>query len=96
MDRIIKTEDFIIRFNDTGFCEIDIEKVVKKFDKKCSISKWKNEYRLRRDIYKYICCFKLAISENNALSLIKKLNLYEIKSGTFRNGSMFRLENIMR
>ena len=83
--------NIIIEFNETGLCLIDIDKVVKGWTEKCSISRWHNEYKLIRIKYKKVVALKVNISEKQAKELINKLGLVEIKSATFTNGSTYRL-----
>lgn len=84
----MKLEDAIMTMPQTGNCQIDIEKVIQCFDKNCLISRWHDEYRLHAE-----STLKVMISKENALQLIDKLSLHEIKSEVFKNASTFRLED---
>jgi|TARA_A200000159_G_scaffold155824_1_gene170041 hypothetical protein len=88
-------KDCIITAPSTGACEIDIEKAKKYFDKHCFISKWQgekgDEYRLVRTKanarnFNHV---KVTISEEDALTIIDALNMYEITSRMFNRGSTF-------
>jgi hypothetical protein len=87
----MRLNDCIIDCPLTGECKIDLPIALKTFDKRCSISKWHDEYTLVRSIYKQCHSMKIKISENDALSLITELQLVEIKSLIFRNASTFIL-----
>lgn len=73
-------ENFIITFNITGACEIDVEKVISKWTYLWHISEWRNEesqWRLIKFIRKDSpnTDLKITISEKQAKELIQKLNL---------------------
>jgi len=85
-------ETIIIDFNEIGLCIIDVDKAVKGWTEKCSISRWHNKYRLIRIKYKKVIALKIKITEEQAKELINKLDLVEIKSETFTNGSTYRLK----
>jgi len=81
-----KFEDTYI-FRLQGNCEINRELMVKKWDDKCFISQWKDEYTLSRVPRKGGCSFKISVSESDAKYLIEKLKLNNFKSVVFRSGS---------
>jgi hypothetical protein len=87
-------KDCVVTIPMSGFCEIDIEKAISLFDKHCFISKWKGE----SDEYRLVRCrlgrgnfrgLKVTISESDALTLIDRMGLVEVKSVTFNSGSSF-------
>jgi len=90
----MELRDTLITTPSIDICSIDIEKAVECFNKRCSISRWNNEYRLcetNLDFTEHI--LKVTISEEDAKKLIEKLSLIENKSDIFKNASTFRLGN---
>ena len=75
----------------TGHCEVDMPKAIKYFTDKCFISRWHDNYTLVRTTHKRCLSLKVQIKKQDALELIKKLNLVEINSVAFRNASTFRV-----
>ncbi len=87
-------ENIVIKFEQTGECEISINEVKKVWDSNWCISQWHNEYTLchyntssenftRTD-------FKVRISEIQANELITDLKLVSEKSPVFNNAYTWR------
>lgn len=85
MDELIKG------FQDTGPCEVYIDKVVEAWTDKFSISQYKDEYRLV-EYYEGPNCAKVTISKEQALEIIEKAKLFPIKDSVFRSGTTYRSE----
>lgn len=82
----------IIEFNETGICEVDIDKIVKRRNDDFSIHQYHDEYTLvqqgRGKNYT-----KVTISQEQAKLLIDKLKLLPIQSVMLRFGKSFRTES---
>ena len=89
--KMILNDSIITDFNEIGLCSIDVDKAVKGWTEKCSISRWHNKYKLIRIKYKKVVALKININEKQAKELINELDLVKIKSETFTNGSTYRL-----
>jgi hypothetical protein len=84
-------EELIKTYNETGNCEVDVDKVVNTWNDKFSISQWNKEYRLIEQI-KLLeePAYKVGISEEQALEIIFKLKLLPIQNGFFSSGKTWR------
>ena len=83
----MKLSDGILECPKTGTCKLDVEKIIKCWGKTTFLSRWHEDFRLHnaRGI-------KVTISQSDALTLIQRLKLVEIKSPIFTNGSTYRKE----
>lgn len=81
----------IKEFNQTGNCIIDVEKVVKVWTDKFSISQYHDEYRLIKQGRGHDCA-KVSISKEQAEILIDKLKLLRIQSVMLIHGRTYRTE----
>lgn len=70
----MKLSDCITKFNDTGECEIDVDKAAKCLGKTGWIHQWKETYRLVNSR----AGVKITIKADAALKLIDKLGLVEV------------------
>lgn len=81
--------DFIKTHNQTGECEVFVDKIIEKWNNRFSISKWKDEYTFvisnRAKTHS-----KCKISIEQALEIIEKLDLFAIKSETFNSGTTYK------
>lgn len=82
----MKLSDGIINTPLTGECTIDIDIIAKYFNK-CYIAKWKDSYRLIAD-YQGV---KITLKPSDAVELIDRLGLVELKSTFFNSASSFVL-----
>jgi hypothetical protein len=87
-------KDCITKFETTGPCAIDVALAIKYFTKRCFISKWNNEYRLCRIIYKQILAVRIDISSEDAQEIIDTMGLVEHDSGIFFSGSTFLMKDV--
>ncbi len=89
------TDNRIREYKMIGCIELNIEEVIKKWNKNTCITQWHDRYRLiefkRKD--SPITKLKVSISEIQAKELIKKLNLKEEKSAIYNNASTWRCNN---
>ena len=74
-----------IEFKEFGECEIDVEKVIKKFTLLHRIFQWRNEFYLVEYTPKCKRKLKVCIKETDAKEIIKKLNLKAFKDDLFVN-----------
>ncbi len=85
MDELIKV------FNETGNCEVDVAKVAAAWNDKFSISQYNDKYRLIEQIELFKeSAYKINISKEQALEIIDKAKLLQIRSTFFRNTSTWR------
>jgi hypothetical protein len=84
---------FITHFVETGPCTVNVNKVVKAWDNKFSISRYHDKYTLVRG--KGERCAKITITSEQAKEIISKAKLLPIQDSFFRHGVTFRSkENI--
>jgi quinol monooxygenase YgiN len=87
-------ENLVKKFKDVGECEVDIEKILQKWDKSFFISQWKDEYTLahhnRNSDHFSRTDLKVRISKIQADEIIIKLNLTPHQSEVFRSGVTWR------
>lgn len=92
--------DAIINIPDVGNCQLNLDDVIKFFDKHCFITKNTSRFNKENDTYRLVRMnssgrggnfkhLKLSISENDALFIINSLSLVEVRSMTFRNASSY-------
>ena len=89
---MVTLNDAIVEHKIVGPCSIDINIAIKTFTKKCSISRWHNEYRLIRIRNKRAIALKVTIFSKDAKELIKRLDLEEYKSPIFTHASTFKMK----
>ena len=82
----------ITKFEETGICEVDTEKVSKAWTNKFSISQYHEKFTLVKQ-YRGENCAKVQIAENQANEIIEKLKLLPIQSGLFRHAKTYRTES---
>lgn len=87
---IMNIKDAFTSIPITGTAAMDIESAATLFDKKCFISKWRDDYRLIRQPRKNPN-FKVTISRSAAQALIDRLGLVETQSSAFNQASTFRM-----
>jgi len=94
----MRLNNCVTKYKKTGPCEIDIEKAIRTFTKRCFISKWKSplseNYRLCRITYKKTMSMKVIIDSKVADTLIRELDLVEYGSGVFNSGSIFVMKGV--
>ncbi len=73
----------------TGPCTLYVDKLVKLWNDKFSISQWHDEYRLVKSRGKGES-LKATISTEQALEIIKKLNLLPVHDTLFKNGKSWK------
>ena len=88
--------EYIKKLNRTGPCEIDEDKVVsewKRMPHLWSLSQWRNEFRIVRQLQKNsgIYVLKVDINKNQAERLIQALCLQKISSPVFRCGASWKI-----
>lgn len=86
--------EYIVKFQETGPCEVDVEKVAKIWNDRFCISRWHDNYRL----VEYLVvgkeeCYKIEITQEQAQQIIKTVNLLPIQSSLFRFGITYRTES---
>lgn len=69
----------IIKFTETGDCNIDVKAAIKRWGKTWFISQWQNTYRLCHRT------MKIQISELQANEIIVALDLTPVQSPVFRS-----------
>ncbi|MBQ8234509.1 MAG: hypothetical protein IJZ36_02875 [Bacilli bacterium] len=73
-----------VEYQLTGDCKVDIDKVVKRWNMMCRVSKSGDIYRLMQYTPKGKCILKCQISESDAFSIINRLGLVYVQSPTFK------------
>jgi hypothetical protein len=87
---------FIKKFELIGICEIHVDRVVKAWTDKFSISRYENSYKFVRQ-YRGANMASVQISEEQANEVINRLKLLPIQSSLFRFGVTYRSkDNILR
>lgn len=88
-------KSIVTEFNETGVCRIDIEKVVRKWNKLWRISQWKDKFTLvkykRKD--SPITTLKVQVSKEQAMILSDRLGLMRERSTVFNSGATWKLPN---
>ena len=91
--------DCIVTSPSTGECEINLDIAEKYFNNKSMISEYRGittdeptKYTLIRYTHKVNRVLKVEISESDALDLIKRLNLLELRNSFFHRGSTWKTE----
>lgn len=89
-------QNIISVFKESGNCEIRIDEVVKQWDNRCLLMRWKDEFRIVEEVWYRgkntgKTKFKLNISQADAYNLILKLNLVEQQS-FLKSGKTYRTE----
>lgn len=82
----------IKKFEETGICEVDTERVSKAWTNKFSISQYNEQYTLVKQ-GRGENCAKVRIAEKQANEIIDKLKLLPIQSGVFRYAKTYRTES---
>ena len=85
---------YIKKFNRTGPCEIDEDKVVsdwKRMPHLWSLSQWHHEFRMVRRKNSGTLFLKVDINKSQAQRLIKALCLQKISSPAFRCGASWKI-----
>lgn len=80
---------FIINFQETGICEVNVSKLVKDWSNKFSISQFNDKYTLVKQ-GKGERHAKVEISEAQALEIIKEAKLLKIQSSLFKSGKTYK------
>lgn len=84
-------EELIKEFKETGPCLVDVEKVVSAWNNKFSISQYGDKYTLVEQIELYKEeHYKVVITEEQAIQIIEKAGLLQIKSTIFLKASTWR------
>jgi len=78
-----------ITFQQTGLCDVDIDKAKKQWNLLCRIYQHNNTYTLVEFTLKGKQKLKVRISEYDALTLINMLNLICIDDTTFKNSKKY-------
>lgn len=87
-------EKLITKFQQTGICEVDVNKVAKAWNNKFSISQYEEKYTLVKQHRKNSpSSAKVQISKIQAEEIIKAAKLLPIYSGIFRNARTYRSES---
>lgn len=85
-------ESVVKIFNETGACEIHVDKVINQWSHLWWIDQYKNRFRLikyrRKD--SPITVLKVGISTKQAYELIRKLNLHGTRDDFFRHSKSWR------
>lgn len=89
MKKLIKT------FALTGVCEIHVDKVIKAWNDKFSISRWDDKYTLIQQ-GRGENCAKCIIDPAVAHELIHKLDLQEVQSSVFKSGKSYHTKEYCR
>ena len=90
---MMKFKDRLIsKFQDTGECEVYVDKVVKTWNEKTfAISQYQEEYTLiKYRLNSASTRLKCKISEAQAKEIIEKLHLAKIVNSMFRSASTYR------
>jgi hypothetical protein len=87
-------EKLITKFQQTGICEVDVNKVSKAWNDKFSISQYDEKYTLVKQYRKNSpSAAKVQISKEQAEEIIKAAKLLPINSGIFRSAKTYRSES---
>jgi len=87
-----KLKQAIINRPITGECELDLPEMIKLFDHTCFITKYHDEYRLVRKIYKRKIALKITIKASDAKEIIRSKKLSEVQSGTFSHAAYYGVD----
>lgn len=87
----MKLSDCIIDTPLTGECKIDVDNVCRCFGFSI-LSRWHEQYRLI-NLHANV---KVTISKKDALEIIERLNLIDVPSGVFANGSTLMTEDRLK
>jgi len=88
---------WFVKYQDTGACEVNVDKVSKEWNDKCSIYQWEDEFTLfKRGRGKESVAFKAKISCEQAMQIIKKQNLLKVKDTTFRSASTYKTSSLLQ
>lgn len=85
-------EKFITKFQTTGLCEVNVDKLVKAWTDKFAISQYHEAYTLLR-YYRGPNFTKVQISKEQADELISRVGLLKIQSSFFRYGITYRTKS---
>ena len=80
----MKLRDGIITAPASGICQIDIDKIIKCFGLSF-ISRWHDDYRL---VNEHVG-MKITISKDDAIEIIRRMEMQEVSNGIFNHGSTF-------
>lgn len=85
-------DKIITKFNNTGACEIDVDRVVKKWNHLFWIAQYGEQYRLIKYKQKNspTTTIKVIISKNQFDELRNKLELVKTPDTTFRKAASWR------
>jgi hypothetical protein len=84
-------QELIKEFKETGPCLVDVEKVVSAWNDKFFISQYQDKYTLIEEIELFKEeHYKCVISEEQAVDIIKKASLLQIKYTFFKQASTYR------
>ena len=85
-------KSIITKFNDTGSCEIDIDRVVKKWNHLFWVSQYRDSYRLikQKQINSPVTVLKIVINTVQFEQLKDRLKLVQTKHHIVRNASSWR------
>ncbi len=87
-------KELIRKYDESGICEVDTDKVAAAWNDRFSISQFHEKYRLVEQIELFKeDAHKVAISQEQALEIIAKVNLLPIYSSLFRHGTTWRSES---
>lgn len=81
---------FITQFNETGPCEVDIEKVAKVWTDKFSLIQYHEDYTLLKYGKGERPLMKVQVSETQAKEIIEKMNLLKVQNSVFVHGAEYK------
>lgn len=81
--------ELLKEYNQTGNCVVDLPVLYKKWNKTFTLSQYRDDYTLSKKKGKN-GGLKVSISKEQALEIIKELQLVEIQDITFRSAKTFR------
>jgi len=85
------------KYQDTGICEVNIDKVLKDWNDKCSIYQWEQKFTLhKRGRGKESVAFKAEISYEQAMQIIKRQGLLKVQDSTFRSASIYKTPSFLQ
>lgn len=88
--------DIIKTFNETGICEVHVDRVVDAWNDRFSISQYNDddEYKIIKQVELFKeDAWKVTISKEQAAEIIDKLKLLPIQSSFFTRSKTWRSEN---
>ncbi len=86
-------KELITKFEETGDCEVDIDKVCKAWSNRFCISQYHQRYTLIKQYSRKGGCAKVQISPTQAMEIIRRHSLLAIHSSLFSFAKTYRTQS---